>query len=80
VTSSREDSHLQVNAHAGRTKSEGGAGSPSPPWNPFHRIDWRAGGNAIRRLFGRGLHRYDGDKGAALGLGTVLDAAVDQGE
>src|SRR6266436_3990495 len=32
----------------------------------------------IHRLFGRRLHRYDGDVGAALSLGTVRHAPVDQ--
>src|SRR5215831_9509797 len=32
----------------------------------------------ILRLFGRSLHRYDGDIGAALGFGTVRHAPVDQ--
>src|SRR5712671_7172592 len=32
----------------------------------------------IHRLFGRRLHRYDGDVGAALSLGTVRHAPIDQ--
>src|SRR6266853_6043173 len=34
--------------------------------------------DVIHRLFGRGLHRYDRDVGAAPGFGTVRNATVDQ--
>jgi hypothetical protein len=34
----------------------------------------------IHRLFGRSLHRYDGDINAALGFGTVRNATVNQGK
>src|SRR5260370_5340140 len=64
------------------SKSKRGAGSPSPPtWNlqvPSVRLACRRTLSMIHRLFGRRLHRYDGDVGAALGFGAVRHATVDQ--
>src|SRR5216683_2948524 len=63
-------------------KARGGAGSPSPPtWNlqvPPVRLACRRTLRMIHRLFGRRLHRYDGDVGAAPGSGAVRHATVDQ--
>src|SRR5258708_26036955 len=64
------------------SKSKRGAGSPSPPtWNlqvPPVRLACRRTLSMIHRLFGRRLHRYDGDIGAALGFGTVRHPTIDQ--
>src|SRR5260370_26081847 len=64
------------------SKSKRGAGSLSPPtWNlqvPPVRLACRRTLSMIHRLFGRRLHRYDGDVGAALGFGAVRHATVDQ--
>src|SRR5215469_14953252 len=50
------------------------------PYGPAGSTGAPADLDVIHRLFGRSLHRYDGDVSAALGFGPVGHATVDQGE
>src|SRR6266853_3994834 len=62
---SKRGSRLAVSPNLEPSGSTGSTGAPADL-------------GLIRRLFGRSLHRYDGDIGAALGFGAVRHAAVDQ--
>src|SRR5215471_12131340 len=49
----------------------------SKPFGPTGSTGAPADLDVVHRLFGRGLHRYDRDVGAALGFGTIRNATVD---